>query len=241
MIIKRIIFISLLIFVGGAYAGTVRVNGFHAKPQEMSNWCWAASIQSIFLTSGLQVSQRRIVAAAYGSPINQTAPGFKGTLNILNGLSVSADGSTWEVRASAANTFPNANWLFNKLSNDEPVMIWYKDPNSNHSIIVNGGRYYRDNGGNIQWQQIYAYDPWLNRNMIIVAANIPRYVYGSFDVKLRESRRQNVPAVQRQPQFQLGGVCYVQGGACPLGQPLPLRSQCYCPSQFGPVYGQVGN
>lgn len=241
MNIRNAIFISVLLFAGAAHAATVRVSGFRAYPQEMSNWCWAASIQSIFLTSGLRVSQRRIVAAAYGSPVNRTAPGFYGTLKILNGLSVSADGSIWVVRASAGNSFPNANWLLNKLKNDEPVMIWYKDPNSNHSIIVNGGRYYRDNRGNVQWQQIYAYDPWLNRNMTINAANIPRYVYGTFNIRLRKSMRQGSSPVGPRPHVRIGGVCYVPGGACRLAQPLPLRSRCICPSRFGPVYGQVAN
>ena len=176
MNIRNAIFICVVCFIGVAHAESIRVNNFRAYPQKMSNWCWAASIQSIFLTSGLQVSQSRIVTAAYGSPVNRTAPGFNGTLNILNGLSVSSDGSIWEVQASAGNNFPNANWLFNKLNNDIPVMIWYRDPNSNHSIIVNGGRYYRDNRGNIQWQQIYAYDPWLNKNMTINAANIHIFV-----------------------------------------------------------------
>ena len=207
MKLRTIVFLIFTFFTGIVHADTVRVSGFKALPQEMSNWCWAASIQSIFLTTGLQVSQSRLVAAAYGAPVNRTAPGFDGTLNILNGLSVSADGSTWEVRASAGNSFPNANWLLNKLQNDEPVMIWYKDPNSNHSIIVNGGKYYRDNFDNVNWQQIFAYDPWFNRNMTIDASNIPRYVYGTYDVELRKvSQRQVVPI---QPQIQFGGVCYV--------------------------------
>lgn len=239
MKLRVIVFLIFTFFIGIVHADTVRVDGFKARPQVKSNWCWAASIQSIFLTSGLDISQHRLVTAAYGSAVNNTAPGFKGTLKILNGLSVSADGSTWEVRASAGNSFPNANWLLEKLQNDEPVMIWYKDQTSNHSIIVNGGRYYRDNIGNVNWQQISAYDPWVNRNMTIDASNIPRYVYGTFDVELRKVSP--LSFVPRQPQAQFGGVCYVQGGACPLRQALPLQSQCYCPSQIGPIYGIVGN
>lgn len=168
-----------------AYADTISVTGFRALPQERSSWCWAASIQSIFLTKGLEVTQSRIVTAAYGSPVNRTAPGFDGTLNVLNGLAVSADGSTWKVSASAGNTFPNANWLYNELQNNKPVMIWYQDHTSNHSIVINGGRYTKNGYGDIYWQQISAYDPWLRRNMRINAANIPRYVYGSFVIELK--------------------------------------------------------
>jgi hypothetical protein len=168
-----------------AYADTISVAGFRALPQEKTNWCWAASIQSIFLTKGLEVTQSKIVTAAYGSPVNRTAPGFDRTLKVLNGLAVSTDGSTWEVSASAGNTFPNANWLYNELQNNKPVMIWYQDNTSNHSIIINGGKYTKNGHGDIYWQQISAYDPWLRRNMKIDAANIPRYVYGSFVIELK--------------------------------------------------------
>lgn len=180
-----LIIVFLLFSSGLAFADTIRVAGFRALPQEQSNWCWAASIQSIFLTKGLEVTQSEIVTAAYGSPVNRTAPGFDGTLNVLNGLVVSADGSMWEVSASAGNTYPNANWLYSELQDNKPVMIWYQDNTSNHSIIINGGKYTRNGNGDIYWQQISAYDPWLRRNMRIDAANIPRYVYGSFVIELK--------------------------------------------------------
>jgi len=235
MRVYAILFFIMALFVGVANANTVKVNGFNAFPQEMSNWCWAASIQSIFLTSGLTVTQSRIVTAAYGSPVNRTAPGFDGTLKILNGLSISEDGSSWEVSASAINGFPSPNWLLNKLKNNEPVMIWFNDEYENHSIVVNGGRYYLDNNGGVNWQEIFAYDPWYNKVMTIDASNIPRYVYGTFDIKLRTVSN------PKMSQVQFGDVCYVQNGACLLSQLLPFRSQCYCPSSFGFVYGYVGN
>ncbi len=186
-------------FSGLAQADSVSVAGFRAQPQEASNWCWAASIQSIFLTNGLEVTQGKIVTAAYGSPVNRTAPGFEGTLNILNGLTVSADASVWEITASAVNTFPNANWLYNELRNNRPVMIWYNDNISNHSIVINGGTYAKDGYGGIYWQQISAYDPWQKRNMTISAENIPRYVYGSFVIALkkRNSEKQDSAAEEQ--------------------------------------------
>lgn len=172
-------------------AEVISVTGFKALPQEKLNWCWAASIQSIFLTRGLQVSQKNIVSAAYGTPTNKTAPGFDGTLDAINRVSLSANGNKWEVRATAGKSFPNANWLFSKLERNEPVMIWYQDEYSNHSIVINAGRYTRDAWGNVQWQQIFAYDPWLDQNMTISAANIPRYVYGSFDITLDAKTPEN--------------------------------------------------
>lgn len=179
------IFAFLLFFPESAHADTVSIMGFKAHHQEKSNWCWAASIQSILLTKGLEVTQSNIVTAAYGAPVNRTAPGFIRTLGILDGLSVSTDGGIWKINASAGNSFPNANWLYSELQNNTPVMIWYKDNTSNHSIVINGGKYTKDGYGNIYWQQITAYDPWRNRNMKIDAANIPKYVYGSFLIELK--------------------------------------------------------
>ncbi len=187
MKVLRITIVFIFLFISVAHADAVRVSGFQAYPQEKSNWCWAASIQSIFLTHGLQVSQSQIVTAAYGSPVNTTAPGFSRTLNILNGLCVSVDGSIWRVTASARNTYPSANWLYQKLNIDEPVMVWFKDSNTNHSIIINGGRYFRDMGGNIQWIDVYAFDPLFNKNMTINASNIPMYVYGSFNIEVQRT------------------------------------------------------
>ena len=137
------IFIGIFLFnifvISTTYADVVSVAKFKALPQEQSNWCWAASIQSIFLTEGLTTTQSSIVTAAYGAPMNKTAPGFGGTLTIINGLKISVDRNLWEVSASAGNSFPNSNWLYSKLSNNKPVMIWYQDQFSNHSIVINGG------------------------------------------------------------------------------------------------------
>ena len=182
--------IALFFSLSGARADSISISRFEGKGQEMSNWCWAASIQSIFLTKGLQVAQSDIVAAAYGRdangiPPNKTAPGFGGTLSILNGLSVGADGKLWKIKAAAGESFPNANWLFSELSANKPVMIWYKDEQTNHSIVVNGGEYLRDAFGNIQWVLLTAYDPWFDRIMTINAANIPQYVYGTFKIELK--------------------------------------------------------
>lgn len=195
---KKIGIIALLVlfFSGVVYADTISVMGFKALPQEEQNWCWAASIQSIFLTKGLNVTQSKIVTAAYWKPINKTAPGFDGTLKILNGLAFSADGSAWKVNASAWNRFPDANWLYLELKNNKPIMIWYKDNYSNHSIVINGGRYIKDANGNVNWQQISAYDPWKNSNIVIDAANIPRYVYGSFAIELQKL---NVESTDSEP------------------------------------------
>ncbi len=164
----------------------VNVEGFRALPQEQSNWCWAASIQAVFLTKGLEISQNTIVSTAYGAPINRTAPGFDGTVKLLNSLVVDVNGGRWRVNAGAGATFPEGHWLLARLQSNEPVIIWFHDPYENHSIIINGGTYYSDGFGQILgWRSITAYDPYLDRNMTIDASNIPRFVYGTFEVDVQ--------------------------------------------------------
>ena len=169
---------------------TIEVAGFEGQGQEQSNWCWAASIQALFLTKGLAVDQESIVRAAYGRLVNLPAPGFSGVLRLLNSVVVDIDGDKWKVRAAAGPTYPNAQWLFNRFQKDEPVMIWFQDPNENHSIVLNGGTYYVNQlGAFMGWRTLAAYDPYFDREMTIDASNIPRYVYGTFEVEIRRLRQ----------------------------------------------------
>lgn len=175
--------------VAPAYAQNVQeieVSGFEAQRQKQSNWCWAASIQALFLTKGLTVRQEDIVKAAYGRVVNTTAPGFDGTLRLLNSVVVDIDGDRWQVRASAGATYPNALWLLRQFEKDEPVMIWYRDQYTNHSVVLNGGTYYTNPAGAFAgWRSLSAYDPYIDQELTIDASNIPRYVYGTFEVSIR--------------------------------------------------------
>jgi hypothetical protein len=173
---------------GSAFAQpveTIEVSGFEAKAQEQSNWCWAASIQALFLTKELEVDQADIVTAAYGRPVNATAPGFDGTLRLLNSVVVDVAGDRWRVRASAVSGSPDALWLLRRFQRGEPVMIWFQDEFTNHSIVLNGGAYYTSPSGAFRgWKSLTAYDPFIDQEMTINASNIPRYVYGTFNVSI---------------------------------------------------------
>jgi hypothetical protein len=175
------------VFLSAQETEDIEVAGFEGRQQEASNWCWAASIQSLFLTQGLEVDQSAIVLAAYGRIVNATAPGFQGTLQLLNGKVVDIDGELWEVHARAGGSYPDAAWLMRRFRNDEPVMVWYRDEYTNHSIVLHGGTYYVNRAGSfLGWQSVTGYDPYLDRDMTIDARNIPRYVYGTFEVSLRQ-------------------------------------------------------
>ncbi len=139
MDIRNTVLISLFFFVGTVLVGTVnaktiQVGGDKIHAQEKPNRCWSTAIQPVVFLNGLQGGQQRSVAVALG-------------------LSVNNCGNPCEGKASAADASSSSD---TSVENDKPIMVWYKDPKSNHSIIVNGRANHRDDVGNIQWQQIHA-------------------------------------------------------------------------------------
>lgn len=164
---------------------TVSVNGFAGRPQLRNAWCWAACIQSLLLTKGVDIGQEAIVEAAYGKDVDRPAPGFEGTVDLINGLHLKSGGVEWRVHAEARPRHPDPRWLLTELSNNEPVMIWFRVPRLDHAIVLTGGKYYTDRLGKfLGWQSLSGFDPMFNRVLPIPAANIPRYVYGTFSITL---------------------------------------------------------
>lgn len=139
MNIRNTVLISLLFFVGTVLVGTVnaktiQVGGDKVNSQEKPNRCWTTAVEPFVFLNGLQAGQQPSVAVALG-------------------LSVNNCGNPCEAKASAADALSSSD---TSVENDKPVMVWYKDPKSNNSIIVNGRDNHRDDAGNIQWQQTHA-------------------------------------------------------------------------------------
>ena len=167
---------------------TIAIHKLVRRPQEMSNWCWAACLQSLFLTTGVAVDQSDIVKAAYGEVANRRAPEMNDLVTLLNNLTVDIRGEQWKVRAYARPRYPNGRWLFDELKNGEAIMVWFRDPGQNHAIILDGGTYYVNRQGDfVRWRELRGYDPFYNKDMPIPAGSIPRFVYGTFYVKIEKA------------------------------------------------------
>ncbi len=167
---------------------TVTVPGFVRKPQEMSNWCWAACLQSLFLSSGVPIDQSDIVKAAYGEATNLAAPGIESIVTLLNNVIVDVKGERWKVRAYARHTYPNGRWLFDELNMGDAVMVWFRDPVLNHAIVLDGGTYYTNRRGEfVKWRNLRGFDPLYNKDLPIPAGSIPRFVYSTFYVKIERA------------------------------------------------------
>lgn len=169
---------------------TVTVTGFTGHPQLKNEWCWAACIQSMLEARGITIGQSAIVEAAYGRDVNQPAPGFEGTVELLNRLTLNVGGEVWKVSAYARPRHPDPKWLFEELSNNDPVMIWFRAKDLDHAIVLTGGVSLVDRLGKfVGWRSLTAYDPLLNRIMPIPGINIPRYVYGTFTIRVTKLPR----------------------------------------------------
>jgi hypothetical protein len=169
---------------------TVEVTGFTGHPQLRNEWCWAACIQSLLTSKGLSIGQAEIVEAAYGRDVNRPAPGFDGTVALLNGLRLTSAGEEWTVHADARAGRPDPRRIFAALTGNEPVMVWFRVPDLDHAIVLTGGKYLTDSLGNFTgWRSLTGFDPMFNRTLPIPAANVPRFVYGTFSITVSKSPR----------------------------------------------------
>lgn len=98
-------------------------------PQEMSEWCWAASIQMVFTLMGHPVSQRRIVQEAYGTTVNMPAGSGLVIAEALNRQWTDEDGIsftatvTGEYDADAGIAAISNATLVDSLAHDRPLVI----------------------------------------------------------------------------------------------------------------------
>ncbi|MFD0276530.1 papain-like cysteine protease family protein [Kitasatospora sp. NPDC127111] len=130
-------------------AGTSKKLNITMQQQQQSNWCWAASGNTIAAWYGYSYSQNQFCNAAFGRSTNSSCPNSQATLgDVQNGLSWIGinPGSyvTGYLRYSTVQTEVNA---------DRPIetrIQW--SSGGGHMHVVYG----YDTGGN----QVYWGDPW---------------------------------------------------------------------------------
>ncbi len=137
---------------------------FFAHAQEKTNWCWAASIQTILGYHNVLLSQTEIVDRTFGKNQTGELPNFVGSVQVI-----SDNLNNWEIdllkRPIKINSVfypyaPTPNELINFLKNKQPIYISYKSSlSTNHAIVITSCRYIETNGSyNII--DFTARDPW---------------------------------------------------------------------------------
>jgi len=130
------------------------------QTQYQNEWCWAASISMIFNFYGHPVSQPRIVASAYGSPVNVPAPGIVMAQQLNknwtddNGVNFYSQLSGVFDPIAGVSTLNN-NQLITELDQGHPIVIG----TNGHAVVITQIQYYQTNyGPNVI--VVGVFDPW---------------------------------------------------------------------------------
>ena len=145
------------------------VDGFAEKmksatevsPQHQSQWCWAASIQAVLASSGIDRSQEQIVQETFGRLVNLPAADPRQLYAVLNNVTVDADGHRQCVSSRFYVGSPSATFLKEEISHNRPVIMWYANPGGQggHSVVVYKIDY-REVGALPVVDSVTYFDPW---------------------------------------------------------------------------------
>jgi hypothetical protein len=132
-----------------------------AAQQQMSQWCWAASISMIFRYYGHPLEQATIVSSNYGLPVNlPSGNGQRISMN-LNRSWVDDRRQAFTSHLTAAfdgldgyNSMDNAT-LVNELDAERPMLV----ASGTHAMVATSITYIANPGPPII-ERIGVYDPW---------------------------------------------------------------------------------
>src|SRR5207245_1216658 len=124
-----------------------------SRPQEESNWCWAACIQMVFRYNDLNISQGKIVQEVFGSRVNR--PGApEEILRALNRTWTDARGDDYQVEGDTYSVTPAT--AAQDLAADFPLIIG----TLGHAMVLTAVNFYRDMNGNGQIVSAVVRDPF---------------------------------------------------------------------------------
>ncbi len=147
-----------------------------SERQNMTQWCWAACIQMVFLYHRHPISQQRIVSETFGTMVNW--PAQPGTiLSALNRSWTDDRGARFTARGDAYSA--NAITAAQDLASDQPLIIGTQG----HAMVLTSLVYVRDAYGRGDVNQAIVRDPWPGRGRRVLS---PQEWYGtSFLARIR--------------------------------------------------------
>jgi len=147
-----------------------------SRPQQQSNWCWAACIQMVFRYNGLRISQAKIVEEVFGARVNQ--PGEpEQIVDALNRTWTDEDNDNYDVEGDIYTVSPGT--AAQDLAADFPLIIG----SLGHAMVLSAVSFYRDAYGNGQIVNAMVRDPWPGRGLRQITA--AEWIYMSFAVRIR--------------------------------------------------------
>ena len=132
--------------------------------QQQPMWCWAASIQIMLQTFGVDVSQQMIVHRTFGSDHWGNLPNKPGGLDVmtanLNYQGIDRKGRRFRVASMLMPGAPSSETLIRELSNGRPILFSYKSrPNMNHAVVCTAVKIVQGSNPR-QIESIVVRDPW---------------------------------------------------------------------------------
>lgn len=150
-----------------------------AAGQQMSQWCWAASIQMVFNYYGVALAQEDIVRRSYGSDPWGNLPDWPGSFQTitanLNNWGFDRLGQRFIVTTRVGLGAPPPIWLAQELAQGHPVILAYSNGNGGgHAVVCTAVNLTPTPNGPII-NSIVVRDPWPSQQNI---ANRGRVEYG---------------------------------------------------------------
>lgn len=132
--------------------------------QNMSNWCWAAVLQSILRFHGVSITQEDIVHRAYGGFIDRPANDAEITNTVNNWAFVDSAGLAWMLNAQPQSEVTVTSVL-EDLHFNQPVLVGLSGPPGEtgavgHAYVLSAISYRLDANGFVFPQDVQLRDPW---------------------------------------------------------------------------------
>lgn len=110
----------------------------HYRSQQMTQWCWAASVEMVLSTQGIRIPHGAIVEHVRGIRIN--SPGNTQEMaHVVNGVHQDEDGRPVIVGGQPVMGAPFREVLYNHLSNGLPAILTYQGgPGIGHAVVLFG-------------------------------------------------------------------------------------------------------
>lgn len=130
-----------------------------AENQGSQNWCWAACVEMIFKSQGLQVEQEQAVLRVYGGLIDRPATSAQ-VIYALNGWAPDSMGGMRSVWAT--NFVMNPMQIIDSLHAEVPLIAEIGNPQGGvgHAVVITAVYYSLDNWGNRVITGVVVRDPW---------------------------------------------------------------------------------
>ena len=153
---------------------------FYTSRQHCPQWCWAASIETLYKLWGFAVDQEQIVAQAYGptahgglvcSPASDALMLQALTRTYIDGRGIACRGAAVPIRSEWSQYDDMTTWgaIASELANNRPLLAGYNSGSSGHAVIITHIQVTADGYGSSRVSAVTVRDPWpgsLNRRVL---------------------------------------------------------------------------